>query len=303
MAATTTARAPVFELTNLSFSQLRRLADLAAIDTGTHPTKLDILQALITLDPADLEQLAEDYLYAGRTSISWFRVRGVPFNVQAVRRALETVEERDVFDTPRMPADVTTTPHLIEASHWRPNKVVVHFVARKREVFVLQNGRFVPHAEDEAFVFVMRLDKNVIEARCSNTRVHSMRDWLGEFGKAIGEHPAQVEFDRSVMDELQRTLRGRLSQYTGKETGGAIYDTRSMSKSEMCNDLAVEPRFKSDTASLAPVTVELLYVSQVANEQVRLLVGLRGHSVYFRTMSSEPIIDEVFEAVREVKGF
>jgi hypothetical protein len=292
-----------FEIMNLSVSQLRRLAASAGLTPAAQATKQELVRQLLTVDPSRLTALAADYLYAGRTSVSWFRFGADALTDENVKAALTTVAGRDVFTTSVVPTVVTSEPHLIEGLAWRPEKIVLRYVARKREQIVIQNMQLVPQVEDELFVVLVRPGRAVVEARCSSTRARTLAPYLVQVANALGRTVTKIGFDSAAADALRTQLSAKLALYTGKDTSGSIYDTLSMSKSDACDDLATEQQFLDDSANLDPVNEEIIYMSPSEQERVRILVGLRSHSLYFRTVASESIIDEVFEAVRQVNGF
>jgi len=294
----------VFELMNLSVNQLKVLAGQAGVDTTGKRSKADLVTHLVAnLTEADVTRLAADYIYAGRTSVVWTRLGAGAVSTQFLDAALQQVAGRNPFGAPRQPNVVTDEPFLIEAVRWRPGKVVLRFIVRKREQLVLRNMQFVSEAEDELFVLVIRDQTGVLEARCSADRARSMKDWISALSQALGRGTATLGISAAEADQLRVELNAHLDQFTGKETGGGIYDTRSMSRSPACNDLAVEQQFIQDTATLAAMNQNIGYTSATDGTEVSLKVGLRTGSVYFRTTASEAIVDEVFGAVRQVKGF
>jgi hypothetical protein len=182
----------VINLLNLPLPQLRQLAKDTGVEPPTIPSrglqKFDYVMALSLLPDAALRERVGDWLFAGRTSLTWYRLgEGESIEYESVRSALRSLYPVDPYDGDIRPEEVTHTPQLIDVRDFDPDetpktKVVFTFAASRRITRVIHNFEVRDVLADEFFVAVLRLDRGTFEIRAGHERARQLAStWLIDF--------------------------------------------------------------------------------------------------------------------------
>lgn len=289
--------APV-QLLNLSAGQLSRLASQESLDPPASATKIDLIRLLVDgLAPAALETAAEDYLYAGKTSVAWTQFAGGPITLAALKRALTALSGKDPFANDLRP-DLDSTPQLLHAKAWHGSKVALTFAVRGNERLVFQGYQLREVTEDMSLQAMFRLTDAVLEIRSAHLYVQRLRGFVSELADALGVTASSLSIGAAEFDAMRNTLGASLFDYTGLDQGPSPYRTRSVSKKPTCPDLAAEVVFQQEYGGLDAVRGDIEFVG-AEGDPVSALVALRTSSVYFRSAASEATIDLVYSALRK----
>jgi hypothetical protein len=293
--------API-QLLNLSVQQLRRLTADENIKVNTTATKADLIRALVdNLSRPQLEDLAADYLYAGRTSVAWLHFDGGALDPGQLRRAIVAAcDGLDPYAADLRPPLVPGEPKLLHAREWRDDKVVLTFGLRGRERLIFEGWAVREVSEDIALQAVVRLGDAVFEVRSSHLHVQMLSaSFASRLTHELGRSLSALPIDQAAFDALSGTVGARLDGYTGLDPSPSPYGTRSVTKKAAVVDLAAEPAFQQDYGGLDAVKGEIEFDGP-DGEVVKALVAMRTGSVYFRSMASEGAIDTVYAALRAV---
>jgi hypothetical protein len=288
--------APV-QLLNLSAGQLQKLATQQGLKPAATATKIELIRLLVgALKPAALETAAEDYLYAGKTSVAWMQFTDGPITLAAVKKAIITTCGADPFASKLRPA-LDNTPKLLQARAWHNDKVVLTFAVRGNERLVLQEFQLREVSEDISLQAVFRLKDAVLEIRSAHLYVQRLRSFVGELAEALGRKWSPLAIGETEFNALRTALGASLVDYTGLDESPSPYRTRSVTKKPTCPDLAVEPAFQQEYGGLDAVKGDIVFPG-AEGEDVSALVAIRTSSVYFRSAASEATIDMVYEALQ-----
>lgn len=137
------------DLLNLPMSALLKLATDLQVELPTGARQWDIAKLVARASRDELEDNDQGFLYAGRTSLSFFRLvandgniseddveifRPIPGDAldhDAVVAALQECADCDPFDENDLPADITKEPILVLARDWQGG-IILTFAAAKR---------------------------------------------------------------------------------------------------------------------------------------------------------------------------
>jgi hypothetical protein len=187
------------DLLNMPLGALRRLAEELQVDVPPGGKKWDVARRLAAAPRGELEEQSDGYLYAGSTSLSWFRL--VPLDEEIdwdalddfypldgdavdddqVREALGDHAEGDPFSETSRPASITPAPKLVVA-HEREDGYFMTFAVAKRAGHVIHNFEAHEILEDEFFGAYLRTSDGTVEVRASAARADRLhRVWLQGF--------------------------------------------------------------------------------------------------------------------------
>jgi hypothetical protein len=288
--------APV-QLLNLSVSQLQKLATQQGLAPAAGAKKIELIRLLVkNLQPATLETAAEDYLYAGKTSVAWTQFTDGPVTLDVLKKAIITICGADPFASNLKPT-LGSTPKLLRALAWHNDKVVLTFAVRGNERLVFQGYQLREVSEDISLQAVFRLKDAVLEIRSAHLYVQRLEDFVGQLAGAMGRNASPLAVTRAEFDALRVALAASLVDYTGLDASPSPYRTRSVTKKRTCPDLAVEPAFQQEYGGLDAIKGDIVFVG-ADGEDVSALVAIRTSSVYFRSAASEATIDMVYAALR-----
>lgn len=309
------------DLLRLPAPRLRKIAD--DLDVGlakgaTHWQTAEILDREVSR--ATLEENAGGYLYAGSTSLSWFRLipeqddpdedeasrfyplYGSGIDREAAIDALRDHSGTDPFDEAQRPTNVTAKPELVCARELDEDTFVLTFVSAGRASHVIHNFEMQKVVQDDFSNVVFRLKHGVFEVRASATKARSLlNNWMRSYAHSMGMEVVEV----AVTDRDYRALHDRLGayldDYKGKTaTGTSAFDTAQYSKAEDVKDLLVEKEFVDATEGLEPMQTNLVF-NHDGIEDIRIYVSLLSHSIFVRTAVPEAVLQHIYEAVEQVK--
>jgi hypothetical protein len=307
------------DLLGLPAANLRSLAKELDIAVPERPKHWDLASALQHVPREQLEEHSGDYLYAGSTSLSWFRLIDAEIDLEEVHNpfyplmgdelskddivdALSGQDEGDPFSDVIRPTQVTGRPQLVVARERDDGEFVLTFVVAKRLGHVIHN--FESHAviEDDFFNAFLRPGQGVFEVRASSARARMLsRTWLYDLAFRLGKQPVPVAITDSDYRALHDELGARLDVFKGKETAGtSVFDTRQFSKAENVNDLLEENEFLDATSGLETIGADLLFDFPEFGE-VRVHVSTINGSIFIRTAVPEEVIRYVYDAVGRIK--
>lgn len=292
--------API-QIANLSRGQLKNIAEREGVDVTPTATKIDLIRDLSNLPRDRLEEIAGDYMYAGRTSATWIQLWPNPTRVDLdqLKATLTEICGADPFAAELRPA-LSSSPELLSARVWRDDKIVLTFGIQGHTRIVFNNYRLEEVTEDKSFEAIIRLRVGVLELRTSRDQAELVADGFGQkLAAGLGAQPVELYVGEDRLEALRRELNAKMSEYTALDESPSPYRTHAVSKKPSCEDLATDQRFQSDFDGMPPVNAHLEFVGP-DGENVKISVSVRSRSVYFRTVSSEQVLDLVFAAVRRV---
>lgn len=307
------------DLLRLPASVLKKLADDLDVAIAKGATHWQAAKALEHVSRSVLEEHAGSYLYAGSTSLSWFRLipeeddpsddtsrfyplYGSTIDREAAVDALRELSEADPFDEAQRPTNVTAKPELV-CARWLDDEVLLlTFVVARRAGHVIHNFETQQVLQDDFFNAVFRLQPGVVEVRSSALRARSLlRNWIRPYAHILGMEPVEVALTERDSRELHDQLDAVLDDFKGKTaTGTSAFDTAQYSKAEDIKDLVEEEEFREATRNLEPITENLLFSLDGLGE-IRIYVSLQSHSIFVRTAASEEVLQHIYDAVERVK--
>lgn len=309
------------DLLRLPVPTLQRVAeelDVALAKGATRWEAAEILDREVSR--ATLEEKAGAYLYAGSTSMSWFRLipeqedpprdeasrfyplYGEEIDRQAAVDALRENSDTDPFDEAQRPATVTAKPELVCARSLDEETLLLTFVVAKRMGHVIHNFEKHRVLQDEFFNVIFRLKHGVLEVRSSATRARSLlNNWIRPYAHTMGFEPVEVAITERDYRELHDRLGATLDDFKGKDASGTkVFDTAQFSKAEDVTDLLEEQEFAEVTKDLEPLTTNLVF-SNGDEESVSIYVSLQSDSIFVRTAVPEDVLQHIYSAVEYVK--
>jgi hypothetical protein len=309
------------DLLNMPAPALRRLAVEREVDLGTADGKWDVARAVArALSRDELEEASDGYLYAGSTSMSWFRLvsavedidyddarlyyplEGDDVELDELKAALAAHAEGDPFDERDRPDEITNQPKLVLAREWRDG-VLMTFAIAKRLTQVIHNFELVEVLEDEFFAAFLRPHHGTFEVRSSSARAERLRaGWLDDFADSLGFVVVPVEITQRDVRALRDEIGGRLAKYGGSESSGTrAIGTVTFGKADHIDDLFDDEEFEEATAGYDPVAYDLLFDYQ-DEEDVRLHISTLRGSVFIRTAVPESVVRYLYAAMRTAKS-
>lgn len=306
------------DLLNVPRDLLASAAEKDEIDGAKAMDKWQLAGELEQKPRTDLENLAEGFLYAGRTSVSWFRLveqhsktdgfrasgsrlSGVPLLPDAVREALQATADCDPFDPTSRPETVTGKPTLVSARDFGEGRLLLTFAYRQRKTRVIRDFEVSEVANDEFINAILDVSNGVLEVR-TNQRAAQMlqHSWLGDFASKQNLEPQLVDITRSEVERLKAALGAGLTRYRGKAEDGGSVDTVELTVSPEFDDLDGEQDFEARRAGSEQVIGDLSFKYDEEKFTIRVS-SLRG-SVYFVTPAPEVVVDYVRDHLRAVKN-
>jgi hypothetical protein len=308
------------DLLNMPLPALRRLASDTGIQINLGVDKWTIARAVAALPREQLEQASDGFLYAGSTSMSWFRLipededvdtadadlfyplQGEPLDPQEVREALEEHAEGDPFSEEDRPQEVTGSPKLVVAREWRDGFLLTFAIA-KRATQVIRDFEVVEVLEDEFFGAFLRPEDGTLEVRASATRAHQLHSaWLVDFAATLGMAPVPISITEADVRALRDVIAGRLAKYGGTEsTGTSAIGTVTYGKADTAHDLFEEQEFADATEGYDPVAYDLLF-DYDGDEDIRVHISTTRGAVFIRTAVPEAVVRYVYDSLRSAKS-
>lgn len=110
-----------------------------------------------------------------------------------------------------------------------------------------------------------------------------------------------VTIDEDELDAIKALLDAKLDTFRGKSNTGSDIDTLEIGKGDGIEDLTEAAAFEQLTEGYDPASV-LYKFSHATAGMVHMRISTINGSVWFVTPVTEEVMDDVFEAVRAVKG-
>lgn len=305
----------LIDLENVALPKLQEFAARFKVDVRQARTKHELIQRLYKeVSRSRLIKAADDYIYAGRTSLTWFRFEKLAsgfFRRASLKNLLRAIcDGQDPFVKPRRP-ELAENPEIISARQYRHNKARILMAMRGPERRVFLNYEYRSVAATIFTNTMLDTKRNIFEVRANAYDARKIARWFSGRLKASQGNPREIDdfslsqltITQTDLVTLKQKLAGILDEYMGKETTPSIYDTKKFTKSPACDDLWVKPSFQRDIRGLDPRRWVIIFASPFdAGEKVRLEVSTKLGSFYVRSYVSEGVIQYVYEAVLSLKG-
>lgn len=324
------------DLLNVPLEVLREIAEEKQVIGYTTMTTWALAEALDSIPRAELEQLTRGFLYAGRTSVTFFRLtepppkadkkkpadgeedadeaaaapaeepeepvlEGVPLDEAAFEAALGKMSAAgDPFNDASRPKEVTRAPQLVFARKRDVGSVLMTFVTEGTVANVIHNFRVLPVVGDEFFSAVVYPAQGLVEVRTNQQNAARFgRSWLSEFAKELGLVGVPVTITPGDFNALAEELDAGTTRWRGKNTGGGAVDTIEVGMAVGHATLTGDKTFEDKTAGTEQQLGDLLFTHD--EKPYRIRVSRTRGSIYFVTAAPEAVIDYVREALRRVK--
>jgi hypothetical protein len=267
---------------------------------------------------AVLEEQAGGYLYAGSTSMSWYRLipeqedpqedaaryyplYGDEIDRQVAIDALKDNSDTDPFDEAQRPTNVTAKPELVCARSLDEDNLLLTFVVARRIGHVIHNFETHRVMQDDFFNVVFRLRHGVLEVRSSATRAKTLlKNWIRPYAHSMGLEPVEVAMTERDYRQLHDRLDAYLDDYKGKDASGTkVFDTAQFSKAEDVADLLDEQEFEDVTKDLEPLQTNLVF--NHGDDSISFYVSIQSNSIFVRTAVAEETLQHIYGAVEQVK--
>lgn len=174
-------------LLNLPLGQLRDIAEELDLDLPAGIRKWDVVRELSKQPASKLLPHAGEWIYAGRTSVTYVRLGdGTPLDETAIVEALtDMCDGVNPLAEDVRPNELTRTPTLIHAAQ-ADDRVFLSFGIKKPVARVLSNFEIETVEGDDFFVAVLRLDSAMMEVRTNHQRAERfVTTWIVDFNELL----------------------------------------------------------------------------------------------------------------------
>jgi len=293
------------DLTRLPRAKLKDIANEYKINLKDTLYKENIIDILFQKVPTkELFEISKDYIYAGRTSISFWKYIADEKTKNKINRSnLQEIltflcDGENPFASERRPK-ITETPQIISANFLNDSLCRVLFVSlgKPRKIFEEYDYKIV-----YSTVFtntLLHLDFNIFEVRIE---YHLAKKIAELFFKNLNSHPGyehasrQLQIDLKAVVNLKEALNGKMKDHAGKtESDDSIYDTIKRTKKHDIEDLWNEPQFQEDIKGLDTTASGIEFVSPGINDNITVEISTKQSSIFFRSNASEDDIKYVFD--------
>jgi hypothetical protein len=300
------------DLTNLSRKKLIDIAERKNIELKETLFKEEIIELLYkTLTKEELLEISEDYLYAGRTSVSFWKY--VPdektknkIDKSTLPKILTTLcNGENPFMVDRRP-EITKIPQIISARLLDDSIYRVLFVSlgKPRKIFENYDFRIIYSTRfTNAF---LHIDSNIFEVR---SEYHLAKKTADTFFKELNDQEGyeqtfrQIEIDLGAVVKLKDELGGKMKDHTGKtESGKSIYDIVKRTKAPDVDDLWTKPQFQEDIGELDTTASGIEFKSPATNEEITIEISTKQSSIFFRSYASEEDIRYFYDRFIGILG-
>jgi len=304
------------DLLNLPMSALLKLATDLQVELPSGARQWDIAKLVARASRDELEDNDQGFLYAGRTSLSFFRLISDDGNISeddveifrprpgdaldhdAVVAALQACADCDPFDENDLPADITKEPTLVLARDWQGG-LILTFAAAKRVLQVVHNYTAIEVLQDEFFNVFLRLGDGTLEVRASAVKAARLNQgWLSSFADEIGLVALAVILSESDVKRFKKKMNAVLAKGTVNEASGTKgIGTMTLGKSDFCDDLAEDEDYQATTAGYDHVASDLLFECDGVEDPVRVQISTLKGSVFIRNAVPEKVVNDVYDAI------
>lgn len=293
------------DLLNLPMSALLNLAGDLQVELPAGGRQWDIAKLVARASRDDLEDNDQGFLYAGRTSLSFFRLIAADGDIDEddveifrptpgdaldhddVVAALRACADCDPFDENDLPENITKEPTLVLAREWKGG-IILTFAAAKRVLRVVHN-----YADIEV------LHDGTIEVRASATKAARLhQQWLPAFADELELVALPVILSTSDVQRFKTKMNAVLAKGTVNEASGTKgIGTMTLGKSDFCDDLAEDDDYKTTTAGYDHVASDLLFECDGVEDPVRVQISTLKGSVFIRNTVPEQVVNNVYDAI------
>lgn len=297
------------DLNNLSADKLSEIGKEKEIELKDTPSKYTLIERIAKKVPEEeIFQISKDFIYAGRTSISWYVIneeKKIKIDQNSLTNILiSCCDGKNPFEDTLRPK-ITRYPKIISAKYYDKDKLRILFVMGGRTRHQIIGYNFQQTPPTEFINVILRYKDMILEVRAS----HSYSNIITESFAAKMNKTNIVKVDLKQLSiteddfvSLKKNLNAIIDDYTGKCQDGSIYDTKSVTRSPDCEDLWREPEFQRDIKGTSQRSSGIIFESPFqSNERIRLDVSSRQNSIFFRNYVSERIIDQVYRVLRRIK--
>lgn len=299
---------------------LKRLAQDRKVQYAPGAGKWAIARAVARSGTREeLEDASDGFLYAGTTSMTWFRLidaadfddddpasfyplDGDALDPDDVREALEEHSDGDPFDEDDRPESIDREPKLVLAREWRDG-ILMTFAVAKRAGQVIHDFELVEVLEDEFFPAFLRLEDGVFEVRSSSGRARALHaGWLSDFADSLGLLAVPVAITEHDVRAFRDEIEGRLAKWGGSESSGtSAIGTVTYGKSDQAEDLFEEQEFVDRATGYDPVAYDLLF-NHGDETDIRVHISTLRGSVFIRNSVPESVMRYIYDAMRAAKS-
>jgi hypothetical protein len=324
------------DLLNVPLAVLRDIGEDKQITGWASMRKWPLAHQLSELPRTELERRTLGFLYAGQTSVTFFRLappqkapkddkkqeppkegdgasapapqpveqpvlEGTaldPKDVDAALRALSSAG--DPYNETSRPASVTREPQLVVARKRDYGSVLATFVSEGSVAEVIHEFQIAPVVGDEFFSAVIYPAEGLVEVRTGHQRANSFgRTWLKEFGKKFDLEPSKVTITEGDFTALGEELEAGTAAFRGKNTSGGAVDTIEVKVAPGFRTLLGDKTFEDKTTGTEQQQGDMVFDSNGTEYKIRVS-RIQG-SIYYVKPAPEAVLDHVREALRRVK--
>lgn len=308
------------DLLNVPKPILRAIAEEREIPQAASMTQWQLAERLADLPRDELEAMTKGFLYAGRTSVTYFRLdtpadedgaahgaddenaalEGAAIRVERVERVLRELSATDPFSEAHRPENVTREPQLVVAHHRDDGSILGTFVVEGAVGQVIHEFRIEPVIGDDFFSAVFHPDSGVVEVRTGQQYADRFgRTWLKAFAQSLGLEVFPVSITQADFNALGDELDAGTAAFRGKNTAGGAVDTIEVRMAPGFSTLRGDQTFEDKTAGTEQQLGDLVFGYEGSEYRIRVS-RIRG-SIYFVRAAPEAVLEHVREALRHVK--
>lgn len=324
------------DLLNVPLDVLKELAEEKKVPGFASMSKWALAQHLDRLSRADLERKTKGFLYAGRTSVTYFRfdhppkkpdgdgkkgaasgstdgdgaapptsleelvLEGVPLKRANVDRVLRELGNGNPFNEAKRPSPVTRDPQLVFARRRPDESVVMTFVVEGTVARFIHNFAMSEAVGDEFFSAVLYPASGIVEVRTNQETAHRFgRSWLETFATSLGLQAYGVSITEGDFKALATELDAGTAAFRGKNTSGGAVDTVEVRMVAGAATLLGDKTFESKVANTEQQLGDLIFDHGTRTYRIRVS-RIRG-SIFFIAPAPEAVLDHVRNALRTVK--
>jgi len=285
------------DLNNLSKNKLFKIAEEKDIDLKKSMRKEEIIDRLFEdIDHDELEEISKDYIYAGRTSVSFWKYTPEENTEKTIEKGnlpkiLKLMcDGENPFEIERRPA-ITETPQIISAKFINDDLCRIKFVSRGKP-------RTIPIEYELETIYttifadsILDLKNRIFEVR---TEYKNANKTAEHFFNILNKHKGyehgfrQIVIDLNTVISLKSELNGGMRDHTGKvQSGKSIYDSVKVKGSPIIEDLWNEDEFQKDIEGMYTTSSGIRFISPVTADRVTIEVSTKSSSIFFKSHASE----------------
>jgi hypothetical protein len=311
------------DLLNVPLAVLRALAEEQEIVGAASMGKWPLAERLAELPRGELEERTQGFLYAGRTSVSFFRLDApaeppaaaddgeldpdeavlegtaiAPHDLKGALRQLSSAG--DPFNEAQRPDTVTRDPQLVVARAREDGSILATFVVEGPIGQVIHDFELRPVVGDEFFSAVFYPDAGLVEVRTGQQNAQRFgRTWLEVLAGELERQPSPVSITEGDFNALADQLDAGTAAFRGKNTAGGAVDTIEVRIVPGFRTLRGDKTFEAKTAGTEQQLGDLVFDHDGSEYRIRVS-RIRG-SIFFVKAAPEAVLDYVRQALRQVK--